>query len=209
MAYSGSQLTRLGLYGGTRGLYGSFAGKVENENSAGPHNPGEITRLGLAAIPRGLYGSFAGKVEAAPEPEPEPEVEETPAAGGGAEPQRRAPFTGRGFFTDDEPLPGEVKPEPAPLQRADSAPIDSLLPRDQSAIQARLDAARERARRAEERAIRQADNERLANYLEAERERLDAAIAASIEADDEEVLLLDYAIRMDAVGLVIKKILKR
>lgn len=29
MAFSGSQTTRLGLYGGARGLYGSFAGKTE------------------------------------------------------------------------------------------------------------------------------------------------------------------------------------
>ncbi len=28
MAFSGSQVTRLGLYGGSRGLYGSFAGKT-------------------------------------------------------------------------------------------------------------------------------------------------------------------------------------
>lgn len=29
MAFSGSQITRLGLYGGPRGLYGSFVGKTE------------------------------------------------------------------------------------------------------------------------------------------------------------------------------------
>ena len=28
MAFSGNQVTRLGLYGGPRGLYGSFANKV-------------------------------------------------------------------------------------------------------------------------------------------------------------------------------------
>ena len=28
MAFSGSQITRLGNYGGARGLYGSFIGKV-------------------------------------------------------------------------------------------------------------------------------------------------------------------------------------
>lgn len=28
MAYSGTQVTRLGLYGGPRGRYGSFAGKA-------------------------------------------------------------------------------------------------------------------------------------------------------------------------------------
>ena len=60
-----AQITRLGLYGGPRGLYGSFAGKAEAPLT-GPHNPGEITRLGLAGIPRGLYGSFAGKEEVAP-----------------------------------------------------------------------------------------------------------------------------------------------
>jgi len=31
MALSGTQVTRLGLYGGTRGLYGSFEGKTEQE----------------------------------------------------------------------------------------------------------------------------------------------------------------------------------
>lgn len=31
MAFSGSQITRLGLYGGPRGLYGLFAGKTEAE----------------------------------------------------------------------------------------------------------------------------------------------------------------------------------
>ena len=31
MAFSGTQITRLGLYGGPRGLYGSFAGKEFNE----------------------------------------------------------------------------------------------------------------------------------------------------------------------------------
>ena len=31
MAFSGAQATRLGLYGGTRSLYGSFDGKVEQE----------------------------------------------------------------------------------------------------------------------------------------------------------------------------------
>jgi hypothetical protein len=28
MAFSGSQVTRMGLYGGSRGLYGSFVGKA-------------------------------------------------------------------------------------------------------------------------------------------------------------------------------------
>jgi hypothetical protein len=32
--FSGSQLTRLGLYGGPRGLYGSFAGKTEQTGVA-------------------------------------------------------------------------------------------------------------------------------------------------------------------------------
>lgn len=31
MAFSGSQITRLGCYGGPRGLYGSFEGKTEQE----------------------------------------------------------------------------------------------------------------------------------------------------------------------------------
>lgn len=35
MAFSGSQYTRLGLAGISRGLYGSFAGRVENEISTG------------------------------------------------------------------------------------------------------------------------------------------------------------------------------
>ena len=37
MAFSGSQTTRHGLYGGPRGLYGSFAGKtVGGTNVTGP-----------------------------------------------------------------------------------------------------------------------------------------------------------------------------
>lgn len=60
MAYSGAQVTRLGLGGFPRGLYGSFAGKTEVPIT-GPHNPGKITRLGLSGTPRGLYGVFAGK----------------------------------------------------------------------------------------------------------------------------------------------------
>ena len=31
MAFSGNQLTRLGAYGGSRGLYGNFAGKEFTE----------------------------------------------------------------------------------------------------------------------------------------------------------------------------------
>ncbi len=34
MAFSGSQQTRLGMYGGPRAPYGSFAGKAEAEVSA-------------------------------------------------------------------------------------------------------------------------------------------------------------------------------
>lgn len=61
MAFSGSQVTRLGLSGISRGLTGSFFGKAED--GAGKSQD-RITRLGLIAIPRGLYGSFAGKTEA-------------------------------------------------------------------------------------------------------------------------------------------------
>ena len=61
MSYSGLQITRLGLCGVTRGLYGAFT-KTEAPVTF-PHNPGEITRLGLAGVPRGLYGSFT-KAEA-------------------------------------------------------------------------------------------------------------------------------------------------
>lgn len=39
MAFSGSQITRLGLYGGPRGLYGSFAGKTEAEVDQGAGAP--------------------------------------------------------------------------------------------------------------------------------------------------------------------------
>lgn len=61
MAYSGTQVTRLGLHGGARELYGSFAGKAEAVSTRA-----DLTRLGLAAIPRQRYGSFAGKAAAAP-----------------------------------------------------------------------------------------------------------------------------------------------
>jgi len=56
-------ITRLGLSGTTRGLYGSFAGKAASGDPGG-HNPGEITRLGLSGTTRGLYGSFAGRTAA-------------------------------------------------------------------------------------------------------------------------------------------------
>lgn len=68
-------VTRLGLGGSTRGLYGSFAGKVAG--GPGP-DPGtdQVTRLGLAGGPRGLYGSFAGKASAtAPPPTTAPPAE--------------------------------------------------------------------------------------------------------------------------------------
>ena len=54
-----AQITRLGLAGISRHLYGSFAGKTLDVG--GPHNPDHITRLGLAGISRHRYGSFAGK----------------------------------------------------------------------------------------------------------------------------------------------------
>lgn len=59
MAFSGTQITRLGAAGVPRPLYGSFAGKAEAVVVV------RLTRLGLSGIPRGLYGSFAGKAEAA------------------------------------------------------------------------------------------------------------------------------------------------
>ena len=46
-------ITRLGLSGIPRQLYGSFAGKEETVEG--------ITRLGLSGISRQRYGSFAGK----------------------------------------------------------------------------------------------------------------------------------------------------
>jgi hypothetical protein len=51
-------VTRLGLYGGARKPYGSFAGK-----SPAPLKPytKTFTRLGLYGGPRPPYGSFAGK----------------------------------------------------------------------------------------------------------------------------------------------------
>jgi len=53
-------ITRLGLYGGTRGLYGDFSTKAVIP-------PGKtqplITRLGLYGGSRGLYGLFSGKKE--------------------------------------------------------------------------------------------------------------------------------------------------
>ena len=55
------QLTRLGVGGGPRGTYGSFAGK-----SVEAHPVAEITRLGPDATPRRLYGSFAGKTPTIP-----------------------------------------------------------------------------------------------------------------------------------------------
>lgn len=58
MAFSGSQITRAGLGGGPRGLYGSFAGKA-----AVPVRL-DLTRLGLYGGPREPYQSFAGKTPA-------------------------------------------------------------------------------------------------------------------------------------------------
>ena len=45
MAFSGSQITRLGLYGATRGLYGSFAGKTESVETGPPI--GMLQRIGV------------------------------------------------------------------------------------------------------------------------------------------------------------------
>ena len=59
-------ITRLGLYGSTRGLYGDFSGKASEADGENPHNPGRITRLGLYGSTRGLYGSFVGKAESIP-----------------------------------------------------------------------------------------------------------------------------------------------
>jgi len=50
------QLTRLGVSGVPRGLYGSFAGK-----GSGEHPVSRLTRLGVSGIPRQLYGSFDNK----------------------------------------------------------------------------------------------------------------------------------------------------
>lgn len=60
--------------------YGSFAGKEESDEPAGPHNPGECTRLSPYSVPSRLYGSFAGK-EASDEPAPQPDP--TPSVGSG------------------------------------------------------------------------------------------------------------------------------
>jgi hypothetical protein len=50
-------ITRLGLHGGPRGLYGSFSGKTPGS----PVVSSVVTRLGLYGGPRAPYGSFAGK----------------------------------------------------------------------------------------------------------------------------------------------------
>ena len=50
-------VTRLGLYGGSRSPYGSFAGKTPGV----PVSADVVTRLGLYGGPRAPYGSFAGK----------------------------------------------------------------------------------------------------------------------------------------------------
>jgi len=73
-------VTRLGLYGGPRRLYGSFAGKAED---VAPRDT--VTRLGLYGATRGLYGSFAGKTEAEA---PAPEVEVAVVASGGGTPRQ-------------------------------------------------------------------------------------------------------------------------
>jgi hypothetical protein len=50
-------ITRHGLNGGPRQLYGTFAGKI-------PENV-RITRLGLYGGPRPPYGTFGGKTSSA------------------------------------------------------------------------------------------------------------------------------------------------
>jgi len=80
--------TRLGLYGGPRSPYGSFAGKLED---VAPRDT--VTRLGLYGGTRGLYGSFAGKVVGEV-----PVEEETPvviASGGGTPRQFRSRWISR------------------------------------------------------------------------------------------------------------------
>ncbi len=52
MAFSGSQITRLGLYGGPRGLYGSFAGKAVGAVTIYVAF-GSLTRLHKSAVPAG------------------------------------------------------------------------------------------------------------------------------------------------------------
>lgn len=71
MAYSGSQITREGLSGVPRGLYGDFTGK-EGPGRVVPR----LTRLGLGGFTRSLYGDFSGKGEQI--------VVEAPAIGGGS-----------------------------------------------------------------------------------------------------------------------------
>lgn len=55
------KLTRLGMYGGPRQLYGAFTKGVS------PHPVPRITRLGMYGGPRQLYGSFAGKTPGVPD----------------------------------------------------------------------------------------------------------------------------------------------
>ena len=53
--------TRLGLYGGPRSPYGSFAGKETEVTPDGPKGAGLFTRLGAYGGPRSRYGDFTGK----------------------------------------------------------------------------------------------------------------------------------------------------
>ena len=67
---SGAQVTRLAIYGGIFGQYGSFNGKTEQTGA-------QVTRLAIYGGIFGQYGSFTGKTEQIP-----PVVEETRARGG-------------------------------------------------------------------------------------------------------------------------------
>ena len=87
-----TQQTRLGVYGGPRQPYGSFAGKVESGGE--PVGTEVHTRLGAYGGPRQRYGSFAGKVESGGVPVGT-EVHTRLGAYGGAR-QRYGSFAGKG-----------------------------------------------------------------------------------------------------------------
>jgi hypothetical protein len=80
-------LTQLqpGAWGG--GRYGSFSGKEQAAEPAGPHNPGTITQLQLGGYGGLRYGLFAGK-QASVEPEPEPPAQEETEGGGWLSPEQ-------------------------------------------------------------------------------------------------------------------------
>ena len=56
-------VSRLGLYGGSRSPYGSFAGKTAYAPPASKPYTKTFTRLGLYGSTRTPYGAFAGKTE--------------------------------------------------------------------------------------------------------------------------------------------------